>query len=72
MALTTDGKAKPYVHGGTEHSIATISFAPAGAALTGPAEESETMYELLSNEELEARYLTEEVNTNETVSEEKP
>ena len=72
VALTTDGKAKPYVHGGTEQSVATISFAPAGTALTGPAEESETMYELLSNEELEARYLTEEVSTNETVSEEEP
>lgn len=72
VALTTDGKAKPYVHGGTEQSVATISFATAGAALTGPAEESEIMYELLSNEELEARYLTEEVSTNETVSEEEP
>ena len=72
VALTTDGKARPYVHGGTEQSVATISFAPVGAALTGPAEESEIMYELLSNEELEARYLTEEVSTNETVSEEEP
>ena len=72
VALTTDGKAKPYVHGGTEQSVATISFAPAGTALTGPAEESETMYELLSNEEMEARYLTEEVSTKETVSEEEP
>lgn len=58
--------------GKSRHSVATISFAPVGAALTGPAEESEIMYELLSNEELEARYLTEEVSTNETVSEEEP
>lgn len=70
VALTTDGKAKPYVHGGTKQSVATISFAPAGTAFTGPGKDTETMYELLSNEELEARYLTEEENTNETVSEE--
>lgn len=69
VALTTDGKAKPYIHGGTENAVAAISFAPTGAKLTEPAEESEIMYELLSNEELEARYLTEEVSTNETVSE---
>lgn len=70
VALTTDGKAKPYVHGGTEHSVATISLAPVGTESTPAPAEIETMYELLSNEELEARYLTEEVNTNETVSEE--
>jgi hypothetical protein len=52
--------------------LSMVAVAPAGTALTGPAEESETMYELLSNEELEARYLTEEVSTNETISEEEP
>lgn len=72
VALTTDGKAKPYVHGGTEHAVATISFAPAGAKSPAAPAENETMYELLSSEELEALYLTEEVNTNETVSEEEP
>lgn len=69
VALTTDGKARPYVHGGTENAVATISFAPAGAALTGVTGEGETMYELLSNEELEAIYLSQEENTNEAVSE---
>ena len=72
MALTTDGKAKPYVHGGTEHAVATISFAPVGAVLTTQAEDMEPMYELLSDEELEAIYLSQEENTNETVSEEEP
>lgn len=72
VALTTDGKAKPYVHGGTEHFVATISLAPVGTESASAPAETETMYELLSNEELEARYLTEEVNTNETVSEEEP
>lgn len=69
VALTTDGKARPYVHGGTENAVATISFAPAGAALTGVTEEGETMYELLSNEELEAIYLSQEEKQNEAVSE---
>ena len=69
VALTADGKARPYVHGGTENAVATISFAPAGAALTGVTGEGETMYELLSNEELEAIYLSQEENTNEAVSE---
>ena len=69
VALTTDGKARPYVHGGTENAVATISFASAGAALTGVTGEGENMYELLSNEELEAIYLSQEENTNEAVSE---
>lgn len=69
VALTTDGKARPYVHGGTENAVATMSFAPAGAALTGVTGEGETMYELLSNEELEVIYLSQEENTNEAVSE---
>lgn len=69
VALTTDGKARPCVHGGTENAVATISFAPAGAALTGVTGEGETMYELLSNEELEAIYLSQEEKQNEAVSE---
>lgn len=69
VALTTDGKARPYVHGGTENAVATISFAPAGAALTGVTGEGETMYELLSNEELEAIYLSQEEKQNGAVSE---
>ena len=69
VALTTDGKAKPYVHGGTENAVAAISFAPAGAKLTGPAEESTTKYELLSHEELEAIVLSQEEKQNGAVSE---
>ncbi len=72
VALTTDGKASPYVHGGTENAVATISFAPAGVELTDPGKDIETMYELLSNEELEAIYLSQEENTNEAVSEKEP
>lgn len=72
VALTTDGNARPYVHGGTEQSVATISFAPVGTALTGPAEESTTKYELLSNEELEAIVLSQEEKPNEAVSEKEP
>lgn len=70
VALTTDGKAKPYVHGGTENAVATISFVPAGTELTDSGGNVETVYELLSNEELELIFLSQEENTNETVSEE--
>lgn len=72
VVLTTDGKAKPYIHGGTENAVAAISFASTGAKLTEPAEESTTKYELLSNEELEAIVLSQEEKPNEAVSEKEP
>lgn len=53
VALTTDGKGKPYQHGGTEHSVATISFADVLSAQIAEPQESATMYELLSDEDLE-------------------
>ena len=65
VALTTDGKAKPYLHGGTENAVATISFAPVGSAPTAAAEETDTMYELLSDEELEEYFKLQEEKRNE-------
>ena len=32
VVFTTDGKGEPYLHGGTENAVATISFAGASAA----------------------------------------
>ena len=54
VALTTDGKAKPYQHGGTENAVATLSLV--GIPLEGipDMEEIETDYELLSDEDVEA------------------
>ena len=67
VALTTDGKAKPYIHGGTENAVATITFADVGAvpASASAFEEAETMYELLSNEELEEFFKLQEEKHNE-------
>ena len=56
VALTTDGKAKPYEHGGTEHAVAAISLAAASAAQAPEPEVPETEYELLSDEEIEALF----------------
>ena len=54
VALTTDGEGKPYVHGGTENAVLSLSSVSTKEAVKAPAvEESKTNYELLTNEELE-------------------
>lgn len=58
VALTTDGKAEPYRHGTAENAVATVSFAQVGEAISFAAEETENMYELLSDEELEEKLKT--------------
>ena len=60
VALTTDGKAEAYQHGTAENAVATVSFAQGGEAISFAAEETETMYELLSDEELEEKLKTQE------------
>ena len=56
VALTTDGKAKPYQHGGTENAVATLSLAGISSADIPDMEEPETDYELLSNEDIEVLF----------------
>lgn len=56
VALTTDGKAKPYQHGGTENAVATLSLAGISSAVIPDMEEPETDYELLSDEDIEALF----------------
>lgn len=56
VVFTTDGKGEPYLHGGTENAVATISFAGASAAQMRSPEVPETEYELLSDEEIEALF----------------
>ena len=56
VALTTDGKAKPYQHGGTENAVATLSLAGISSAVMPDMEEPETDYELLSDEDIEALF----------------
>ena len=63
VALSADGKAPPYEHGRPDNAVATISLAPAITAGGYYIEPSETEYELLSNDEIEARILlNQEVN----------
>ena len=56
VALTTDGKAKPYQHGETENAVATLSLAGIPSADIPDMEEPETDYELLSDEDIEALF----------------
>ena len=56
VIFTTDGKGKPYVHGGIENAVATISFTVTSAAELPEPEVPETEYELLSDEEIEALF----------------
>lgn len=56
VVFTTDGKGKPYEHGGTENAVATISFADVSQAQLPEPEALETEYELLSDEEIEVLF----------------
>ena len=56
VALTTDGSAAPYEHGGTEHAVATLSLAGIPAEDIPDMEETEPDYELLSDEDIEALF----------------
>ena len=56
VALTTDGKAKPYQHGETENAVATLSLAGIPSADIPDMEEPETDSELLSDEDIEALF----------------
>lgn len=56
IALTEDGGAAPYEHGGTEHAVATLSLAGIPAEDIPDMEETEPDYELLSDEDIEALF----------------
>ncbi len=56
IALTEDGGAAPYEHGGTENAVATLSFAGATAETLSELSEPIPDYELLSNEDIEALF----------------
>lgn len=55
------GKAKPYIHGGVENSIASVSFSYEDYENTEEIKEVTSEYELLSEEELE-KFILEEIN----------
>lgn len=56
IALTEDGGAAPYEHGGTEHAVATLSFAGTAAETLSELSEPIPDYELLSDEDIEALF----------------
>lgn len=56
VALTTDGSAAPYEHGGTEHAVATLSLAGIPTTDIPDMEETKPDYELLSDEDIEALF----------------
>ncbi len=56
VSLTTDGQAKPYQHGGTENAVATLSLTGIPFEGIPDMEETETDYELLSDEDIEALF----------------
>ena len=56
IALTEDGGAAPYEHGGTENAVATLSFAGAAAETVSAPNEPIPDYELLSDEDIEALF----------------
>ena len=53
VGLTTDGHGKPYEHGTTEHSVGTITFADVPSEGEYTPGESDYVYELLSDDDLE-------------------
>jgi type IV secretion system protein VirD4 len=60
VELSGLGKAKPYIHGGTENAIATLSFDYDDEDVAEEIEEISSDYEILSEEELE-KYILEEL-----------
>ena len=60
VALSADGKGKPYRHGEVTEAVATISIVDSLEGLEIPEELLNTEYELLSEEELEAMIYQEE------------
>lgn len=60
VALSADGKGKPYRHGEVTEAVATISIADSLEGLEIPEELLNTEYELLSEEEVEAIIYQEE------------
>ena len=53
VVLTTDGKAEPYQHGGTENAVASVALERAEKNESVSLDTGETNYELLSDEDIE-------------------
>ena len=66
VAKTTDGKEKPYIHGGTENAVASISIVENDSDVSyTEIEETDSDYELLSSDEIEEYFKEKENRKNE-------
>lgn len=66
VSRTTDGKEKPYIHGGTENAVASISIVESASDMPiTEIEELESDYELLSSDEIEEYFKEKENRKNE-------
>lgn len=66
VAKTTDGKEKPYIHGGTENAVASISIVDGVSDIpVTEIEEIDGDYELLSSDEIEEYFKEKENRKNE-------
>ena len=67
VKYTTDGGAPAYTHGGTEYAVAGLSVSRLTPADLANVQETETTYELLSDEDMENIFQFKEEPQNETV-----
>lgn len=72
VVLTTDGKAEPYQHGGTENAVASVALERAGKDEPVVSYTGENNYELLSEEDMEEYFKTMEDKEYEKDTEKKP
>ena len=68
VKYTTDGGAPAYVHGGTENAVADMTLARLTPGDLASVKEPETLFELLSDEDMENIFQFKEDTKNETVS----
>lgn len=67
IKYTTDGGAPAYVHGGTENAVADMTLARLTPGDLASVKEPETLFELLSDEDMENIFQFKEDTQNETV-----
>ena len=68
VKYTTDGKGKPYQHGGTENAVASLTFGEKNLPKTSPEQLAETNLSILSDEDIAAIFQTKkEDEQNETL-----
>ena len=68
IKYTTDGGAPVYSHGGTENAVADMTIGRLTPGDLANIQEPETLYELLSDEDMENIFQFKEDTKNETVS----